>query len=400
MTSSSTPTKAAKKAPAKKVAKKAAGSSRVAALASKLATSPGSVKATASLPATSGDTAAATASLLGLSPAATTPPVPAPAPAATEPIASPTDQSEPSTSVEQTDADAAEVIDSASDLTDSVAVGQPDTTATEESIQTSAETPAEGAAEGLTGPPIQPEPETVPAAADAMKAPQPLALVPDPAPAPSDDATEDAAEGGAASSDEGSPPATPDPAQSTRSVQPVQSTAPARRPAAKKVASTAAKKSAAPAEVEAEETERLDELVWTLSSPEHSLDQQHDRISKLTLELPIPLVDVLNRWELDQVRRTGRRLYRERLIDLALAELPSNMDKVVTMARDLPAWLKYAETEQVGSRVRAPVALELKVMKQELKLRREKGTYVRHIYAVALLDFLTSYGVPIEEPAR
>ena len=378
MTSSSTPTtgpqKTPEKAPSKKTpSKKTAGSSRVAALASKLATSPGSVKATASLPATSGDLSAAAASLMGLSPAVVTAPVPRAA------------DNEPPLGIEQAEADAVEadaveadaveaVPDSFSDLTGDVLSAHRD------------ETPIKASAEGLVEKPDQSEPETDGGRVTqaAAEVPQPLALVPDPAPASPEEADTAASPAGEDSS-------APEPAQT------VQSAPPARRPETKKTASKSPKK-VAPAGIEAEQAERLDQLVWTLSSPEHSLDQQHDRISKLTLELPIPLVDVLNRWELDQVRRTGRRLYRERLIDLALAELPTDMDMVVTMARDLPAWLKYAETEQVGSRVRAPVALELKVMKQELKLRREKGTYVRHIYAVALLNFLTSYGVPVEEP--
>lgn len=357
MTSSSTPTKAPKKAPAKKPAKKAAGSSRVAALASKLATSPGSVTATASLPSTSGDAAAAAASLLGLSPVAASPAMPS---VADESAISPMDPPEPPPAVVQVEADAAGA------------------------VHDSSVAPADGVSEAATGEEPAEQPNGTPEAV-AVRAPQPLALVPDP------DAGSGEAADGTSATDGGS-------AAPAETAEPDTQAAAARRPRAKSAASKSPKK-AGPADIEGEQAERLDELVWTLSSPEHSLDQQHDRISKLTLELPIPLVDVLNRWELDQVRRTGRRLYRERLIDLALAQLPSDMDKVVAMARDLPAWLKYAETEQVGSRVRAPVALELKVMKQELKLRREKGTYVRHIYAVALLDFLTSYGVPVEEPA-
>lgn len=381
MASSSTPTK---KAPAKKPAKKAAGSSRVAALASKLATNPGSVTATASLPSTSGDAATAAASLLGLSPVAA--PVQAAPASVGETVTVPAHQFEPILAPEQAEQDAATAIEDSSTVrADAVPADHPDETA-----------PTAGDSGGTEEATAQPRfGEGEDTAAGPTRAP--LALAPDPAPSSGEDA------------DDTSPETDPTaPAEAAEPVALIHTPVPARKVAdqsgatkttASKATARKTAKKTVPADGEAEQVERLDELIWTLSSPEHSLDQQHDRISKLTLELPIPLVDVLNRWELDQVRRTGRRLYRERLIDLALAQLPSDMDKVVAMARDLPAWLKYAETEQVGSRVRAPVALELKVMKQELKLRREKGTYVRHIYAVALLDFLTSYDVPVEEPA-
>lgn len=142
------------------------------------------------------------------------------------------------------------------------------------------------------------------------------------------------------------------------------------------------------------------ELVHIMSSPEFVLDAQHDAVAKLTYDLPRPLIDVLNRWELDQVKATGKRLYRERLIDMALSALPEDPDEIIVQTRALPAWLRYADTEQVGTRVRAEIATNLKVLKQEFKLRREKGIYVRHVYALALFNMLGDYGIQVRDPAE
>lgn len=111
----------------------------------------------------------------------------------------------------------------------------------------------------------------------------------------------------------------------------------------------------------------------------------------------MPLVDRLARWERDYAVRTGKRVYRERILDAALAGVPERIADVVTMARALPAELTDAPTEVVGTRLRTSTEARLRVLKPELRAQRVRDVYVRHIYAAAVaryLDFLDGKELP------
>ena len=118
---------------------------------------------------------------------------------------------------------------------------------------------------------------------------------------------------------------------------------------------------------------------------------------KMTLELPVPLVDALARWERDEVVATGRRVYRERLIDCALTRLPKNTDELVALARELPQALRNADTEQIGTRVRESVQRQLQSLRPELRVRRIRDVYLRHVYAAAIAQYLAALGIALEE---
>jgi hypothetical protein len=142
----------------------------------------------------------------------------------------------------------------------------------------------------------------------------------------------------------------------------------------------------------------VENLVEATSGPECRLERSGEPIKKMTLDLPIPLVDVLSRLELDTLKNSGRRLYRERIFDMALAALPEDPDEVIEIGANLPGWLKYAETEQVGARAREALILRMRTMPVEMKVRRTKGVYLRYIYTAALVNLLASYGVEVNKP--
>lgn len=136
-----------------------------------------------------------------------------------------------------------------------------------------------------------------------------------------------------------------------------------------------------------------------LAGPEGRLENSGEPIRKLTLEIPPALIDALSRWELDEARRTGKRVYRERLVDLAMSRLPDDVDAIIAKARSLPEELRTADPEQLGTRVRDSVHLRLKLLGPELRVRRAQGVYLRHIYAAAIYDMLLALGVavPLED---
>lgn len=159
----------------------------------------------------------------------------------------------------------------------------------------------------------------------------------------------------------------------------------------------AAKQAARPRRHKAART--VEDLIEMTSGQESRLERMGEPVKKMTLELPIPLVDILANLELQALKSSGRRIYRERLFDMALAALPEDPEEVIEIGDRLPGWLKYAETEQVGARAREALVLRLRTMPVEMKVRRTKGIYLRYIYTAALVNLLTSYGVEVSQPA-
>jgi len=136
-----------------------------------------------------------------------------------------------------------------------------------------------------------------------------------------------------------------------------------------------------------------------LAGPDGRLGNSGEPVRKLSIELPPALIDALARWELAETRRTGQRVYRERLVDMALSRLPDDVDDLIDKARGLPDALRTADPEMLGTRVRESVHARLKLLRPELRVRRAQGVYLRHIYAAALYDTLRALGVDVVLPA-
>lgn len=130
--------------------------------------------------------------------------------------------------------------------------------------------------------------------------------------------------------------------------------------------------------------------------PDGRLELYGERVVKLTLDLPRALVDALARWERDETVATGRRVYRERLIDCALTALPNDFHTVLELSRALPESIRSGELEQVGTRVRETIYRRFQGLRPELRVRRVRDIYLRHIYAAALYRYLNEAGIPIE----
>jgi len=123
------------------------------------------------------------------------------------------------------------------------------------------------------------------------------------------------------------------------------------------------------------------------------LELSGERIVKMTLELPAELIDRLSQWELAYATSTGRRVYRERVLDAALAALPERIADIVTMARALPEEYLEGTVETVGTRVRASTERRLRLLRPEFRAQRVRDVYQRHVYTAAImryLDFLDS----------
>lgn len=192
-------------------------------------------------------------------------------------------------------------------------------------------------------------------------------------------------------------PAAGDPEQSAAVVEPAPSAEP--EPVAAKTAPSRPRKTKAAAQPQARTQPapvEVEELIWLLTGPESRLEMSGEQVKKMSLEMPLPLMDALARWELDLMKQTGKRLYRERLIDHALSRLPEDPEDLIEVGRSLPAALKYAETEQVGSRMRESIWTRLRMLRPEMKVRRTKGVYIRYVYAAAVWQFLTELGVEVE----
>lgn len=130
------------------------------------------------------------------------------------------------------------------------------------------------------------------------------------------------------------------------------------------------------------------------------LELSGERIVKMTLELPVELVDRLSQWELAYATRTGRRVYRERVLDAALASLPERIGDVVTMARSLPPEYLEGTVETVGTRVRASTEARLRLLRPEMRAQRVRDVYQRHVYTAAILRYLDFLDSGAEEASK
>jgi hypothetical protein len=120
---------------------------------------------------------------------------------------------------------------------------------------------------------------------------------------------------------------------------------------------------------------------------------------KWTLELAPQLIMALNVWERDETKRLGQRVFRERMIDLALDNLPEDVDSIVEMVGDLPMTLRHAPGQQFGTRVRASVRDKLLGLRPELRVAGIKSVRIRDVYSAGVYRYLVGLGISVEDPA-
>jgi hypothetical protein len=133
-----------------------------------------------------------------------------------------------------------------------------------------------------------------------------------------------------------------------------------------------------------------------MAGPEGRLEASGEPVVKWTLELAPQLIHALAVWERDETKRLGQRVFRERLVDLALDSLPSDLDDILTAVAELPTPLRHAPGEQFGTRVRASVRDKLINLKPELRVAGIKDVRIRDIYAAGVYHYLTSLGITID----
>lgn len=131
-----------------------------------------------------------------------------------------------------------------------------------------------------------------------------------------------------------------------------------------------------------------DDVRHPVVGPRGRLGANGEKVVKLTMELPEGLVDRLNAWEESETRRTGKRVHRERLIDLALDSLPEDIDGVLALTESLPESYLDGELEPIGTRIRASVQAKLLTIRPQLKIRRMSHVYQWHVYAAAIDSYL------------
>jgi hypothetical protein len=138
-----------------------------------------------------------------------------------------------------------------------------------------------------------------------------------------------------------------------------------------------------------------------VAGPEGRLEASGERVVKWTLELAPQLIMALNVWERDETKRLGQRVFRERIVDLALDSLPDSLEEILEVLAVLPQPLRTAEGEQFGTRVRISVREKLLGVRPDLRVAGIKNVRIRDIYSAAVYNYLTQLGVPIVvEPER
>lgn len=138
---------------------------------------------------------------------------------------------------------------------------------------------------------------------------------------------------------------------------------------------------------------------YPLAGPEGRLEASGESVVKMTLELAPQLIMALNVWERDETRRLGQRVFRERMIDLALDCLPEDVDSIVELVADLPPALRQAPGQQFGTRVRASVRDKLLSLRPELRVAGVKNIRIRDVYSAGVYRYLVGLGIAIEDPA-
>jgi len=133
-----------------------------------------------------------------------------------------------------------------------------------------------------------------------------------------------------------------------------------------------------------------------VAGPEGRLEASGEPIVKWTIELAPQLVHALAVWERDETRRTGQRVFRERVVDIALDLLPDQAAPVNELVKALPEPLRTGKGELFSTRVRSSVRERLLALRPELRVVGIKDVRMRDIYSAGLYRYLTGLGVKIE----
>jgi hypothetical protein len=137
-------------------------------------------------------------------------------------------------------------------------------------------------------------------------------------------------------------------------------------------------------------------LPLPVAGPEGKLEASGEVVHKWTLELAPQLITALAVWERDETKRLGQRVFRERIVDLALDLIPSGIDEALDLVEQLPAQLRYATGQQFGTRVRASVRGKLIELRPEMRLAGVQGVRIRDIYSAGIYRYLTGIGVRVD----
>ncbi len=136
-----------------------------------------------------------------------------------------------------------------------------------------------------------------------------------------------------------------------------------------------------------------------LAGPEGRLEASGETVVKWTLELAPQLIKALNIWERDETKRLRQRVFRERMIDLALDSVPEDVDSIVNLVAELPSSLRHSEGQQFGTRVRASVRDKLLGLRPELRVAGIKNVRIRDVYSAGVYRYLIGLGITVEDPA-
>jgi len=143
-------------------------------------------------------------------------------------------------------------------------------------------------------------------------------------------------------------------------------------------------------------SERAVELPRPMAGPEGRLEASGETVVKWTLELAPQLIMALNVWERDETKRLGQRVFRERMIDLALDSLPEDVESILKVVAELPIELRNAAGQQFGTRVRYSVRDKLLGLRPELRVAGIKNVRIRDIYSAGVYRYLTGLGIAID----
>ncbi len=128
------------------------------------------------------------------------------------------------------------------------------------------------------------------------------------------------------------------------------------------------------------------------------MEASGEAVVKLTLELAPQLIMALNVWERDETKRLGQRVFRERMIDLALDSVPEDVGSIVHLVGELPLPLRHAAGQQFGTRVRASVRDKLLGLRPELRVAGIKNVRIRDVYSAGVYHYLVGLGITVETP--
>jgi hypothetical protein len=116
---------------------------------------------------------------------------------------------------------------------------------------------------------------------------------------------------------------------------------------------------------------------------------------KWTIEFAPRLVHALAIWERDETKRTGQRVFRERVVDIALDLIPAEVEAVLALVKTLPEPLRTDKGELFSTRVRSSVREKLLGLRPELRVARIKDVRMRDIYSAGLYRYLVGLGVDV-----